>query len=169
MNIILAQLHSWSYLKTFKHLESWASSWHNDWHSCRLFFAPTLQQCFISDMHLNVFGNLSGKCNWLNLLFICTTSVTFCCFVFQHVQSVFSSIWTHLFPTNQMTAISQLIYGHHAILNKWATSWQNLFLPYVNNKGAHQPAHPCSMVSHFVVHCLDSIRPLLAKSKISGP
>ena len=23
----------------------------------------------------------------------------------------------------------------------WATAWENLFLPYANNKGADQPAH----------------------------
>ena len=49
----------------------------------------------------------------------------------------------------------------------WATSWENLFLPYTNNKGADQPAHPCSLVNAFVVRCLDSIIPLLAIIKIS--
>ena len=33
----------------------------------------------------------------------------------------------------------------------WATSWENLFLPYANNKGADQPAHPHSLISAFVV------------------
>ena len=28
---------------------------------------------------------------------------------------------------------------------------------YENNKGADQPAHLCSLISAFVVHCLDSI------------
>ena len=27
---------------------------------------------------------------------------------------------------------------------QWATSWENLFLPYANNKGADQPVHPRS-------------------------
>ena len=49
----------------------------------------------------------------------------------------------------------------------WATSWENLFMPYVNNKGADQPAHPCSLISTFVVCCLDSIISIHAKSKIS--
>ena len=30
------------------------------------------------------------------------------------------------------------------------------FMPYANNKGADQPAHPCSLISTFVVHCLDN-------------
>ena len=40
---------------------------------------------------------------------------------------------------------------------KWATSWENLFLPYVNNKGADQPAHPRSLISAFVICCSDCI------------
>ena len=39
----------------------------------------------------------------------------------------------------------------------WATSWKILFMSYVNNKGADQPAHPRSPISTFVVRCLDSI------------
>ena len=49
----------------------------------------------------------------------------------------------------------------------WATSWENLFMPYANNKGADQPAHPRSLISAFVVHCLDSIIPLVSLFKIS--
>ena len=32
----------------------------------------------------------------------------------------------------------------------WAMSWENLFMPYANNKGADQPAHPHSLISAFV-------------------
>ena len=49
----------------------------------------------------------------------------------------------------------------------WATSWENLFMLYVNNKGADQPVHPPSLISAFVVRCLDSIIPLLAIAQIS--
>ena len=28
---------------------------------------------------------------------------------------------------------------------------------YVNNKGTDHPVHPCSLISAFVVRCLDSI------------
>ena len=35
-------------------------------------------------------------------------------------------------------------------------------MPYANNKGADQPAHPRSLTSAFVVRYLDSIIPLLA-------
>ena len=42
-------------------------------------------------------------------------------------------------------------------------------LPYANNKGPDQPAHPRSLISAFVVRCLDSIIPLLVKAEISRP
>ena len=41
-------------------------------------------------------------------------------------------------------------------------------LPYANNKGADQPAHPRSLISAFVVRCLDSIIPLVSISEISS-
>ena len=37
-----------------------------------------------------------------------------------------------------------------------------------NNKGADQPAHPCSLISTFVVRYLDSIIPILAKLQDSS-
>ena len=42
-------------------------------------------------------------------------------------------------------------------------------MPYANNKGADQPAHPRSLISTFVVHCLDSMIPLVSISKIFKP
>ena len=50
----------------------------------------------------------------------------------------------------------------------WATSRENLFLPYANNKGADQPAHPCSLISIFIVCCLYSIISLVSISEISS-
>ena len=41
-------------------------------------------------------------------------------------------------------------------------------MPYANNKGADQPAHPRSLNSAFMVHCLDSIISLVSISKISS-
>ena len=41
------------------------------------------------------------------------------------------------------------------------------FMPYANNKGADQPAHPRSLISAFVVHCLDSIISLVSIFAIS--
>ena len=41
-------------------------------------------------------------------------------------------------------------------------------MPYANNKDADQPAHPCSLISVFIVRCLDSIIPLVSMSKISS-
>ena len=37
-----------------------------------------------------------------------------------------------------------------------------------NNKGADQPVHPRSLISAFVVHCLDSVMPPVSVTKISS-
>ena len=50
----------------------------------------------------------------------------------------------------------------------WATWWENLFLSYANSKDTDQPAHPRSLISVFVIRCLDSIIPLVSISKISS-
>ena len=39
---------------------------------------------------------------------------------------------------------------------------------YANNKGADQPAHPRSLISAFVVRCLDSVMSLVSVMKISS-
>ena len=39
-------------------------------------------------------------------------------------------------------------------------------MPYANNKGTDQPVHPCSLISTFVVRCLDSMICILALSKV---
>ena len=49
----------------------------------------------------------------------------------------------------------------------WASSWENLLLPYVNNKCADQPAHLRSLISIFVVRCLDSLIPPFSVFEIS--
>ena len=41
-------------------------------------------------------------------------------------------------------------------------------MPYANYKGADQPACPRSLISTFVVRCLDSIIPLVCMSQISS-
>ena len=39
-------------------------------------------------------------------------------------------------------------------------------MPYANNKGADQPAHPRSLISTFIVRCLDSTMCILGISKV---
>ena len=41
-------------------------------------------------------------------------------------------------------------------------------MPYANNTGADQPAHPRSLISPFAVHSLDSIMPVVSISEISS-
>ena len=42
-------------------------------------------------------------------------------------------------------------------------------MPYANNKGADQPGHLRSLISAFVIRCLDRIIPLLDIAEISRP
>ena len=42
------------------------------------------------------------------------------------------------------------------------------FLPYANNKGMDQPAHPCSLISAFVVCLLESVKLQVSIFKISN-
>ena len=53
--------------------------------------------------------------------------------------------------------------GNYALIEP--CSEKTCFMPYANNKGADQPAHPWSLISGLVVRCLDSI--IHAKSKIT--
>ena len=41
-------------------------------------------------------------------------------------------------------------------------------MAYANNKGTDQPAHPCRLISAFVVHCLDNVMSLVSVTKISS-
>ena len=41
-------------------------------------------------------------------------------------------------------------------------------MPYANNKGADQPAHPRRLISAFVVRCLYSVMFLVSVTKISS-
>ena len=52
----------------------------------------------------------------------------------------------------------------------WASSCQSLFMPYANNKGADQPAHPRSLISTFVVRFLGTVQYLyLLKPNFKTP
>ena len=41
-------------------------------------------------------------------------------------------------------------------------------MSYANNKGADQPAHPRSLISAFIIRCLDSVMSLVSVIKISS-
>ena len=61
----------------------------------------------------------------------------------------------------------QLIPGM-LILNVYEPGHEKMcFMSYANNKGADQTAHPCSLISAFVVRCLDSIISLDSIAEIS--
>ena len=85
--------------------------------------------------------------------------------VFFHERPQDSSILA--FQTISLISLSFCVIKENWIMFKGAMSWENLFMPYANNKGADQPAHPRSLISTFVVRCLDSIIPLVSIPEIS--
>ena len=63
--------------------------------------------------------------------------------------------------------VSDTLLNPYSMFLKSGPGDAKIFLvPYANNKGAYQPAHPCSLISTFVVRCLDSMICILALSKI---
>ena len=67
-------------------------------------------------------------------------------FDFLRAVSMSHAIYTsslNKFWNTMLLAIIVLL--HHICLtntNIWSTPWENLFMPYANNKGADQPVHP---------------------------
>ena len=53
---------------------------------------------------------------------------------------------------------------------EWYTGqfFLHVCVSYANNKVADQPAHPRSLISAFVVRCLDSVMSLVSVTKISS-
>ena len=88
----------------------------------------------------------------------------------SHIHFWFNAYCTNIHAMFQMYTINALTdleiisissynfkHLHHNCTLKehiWAMSWENLFMMYANNKGADQSAHPRSLISSFVVHCL---------------
>ena len=70
-----------------------------------------------------------------------------------------------------------LIMLHHRVINKCIACFNKFvyepghektyLMSYANHKGADQPAHPRSLISTFIVHCLDSILSLDSIAEIS--
>ena len=76
------------------------------------------------------------------------------------------------FNYNNLPNISQSKYFEnppvHEPLHVFGTGdAKTCLMPYANYKGADQPAHPLSLISTFVVRCLDSMICVLAISKVS--
>ena len=106
---------------------------------------------------------------------ICTGAISliFCfylrTFALYPAFNVITSLCFHLAfgPHSTFHDLLQSRMVHLKCLKIWATSWEIMFMPYANNKGANQPAHPRDLISAFVVRCLDSLILLLAIAEIS--
>ena len=87
------------------------------------------------------------------------------CYIFVIKWSVIKSLWLNqfgisFFMPNTDPRDGKACPNLTAMKNTWATSCENLFMPYAYNKDADQPVHPRS--DHvFVIRCLDSIISLI--------
>ena len=63
--------------------------------------------------------------------------------------------------------LETLTAGTNMIQANWALTRENLSSGRVNNKGAGQSAHPCSLISAFIFRSLESIISRHAKGEIS--
>ena len=109
--------------------------------------------------------------NWRNIeSFICMNSYyvnqcsttkdrkvqhTIVCKVSSQTYDQFSS-YVHLMNGYNIRSVHVIMWDSWWIVI-WVTSWEILFMPYVNNKGAYQPAHPRSLITIFIIRCLDNI------------
>ena len=92
------------------------------------------------------------------------------CFHIQSRKNLHYSISdkkVHLTPLQRNESV-QFVRMEESTKHIWATSWETLFMPYANNKGTDQPAHLRSLISAFVVCCLDSIIPLVSICELSS-
>ena len=74
------------------------------------------------------------------------------------VRNWFSE-WDVLINDRGLRDVTKLLGPGHA---------KTCFMPYANNKGADQTAQMRSLISAFIVRCLDSIIPLVSLSEISS-
>ena len=76
-----------------------------------------------------------------------------------------------LMVSQNIKVLSQILYVREVInLNYYLSHvMRKPVLPFANNKGADQPAHPCSLISASIVRCLGSVilLPVFAIAEIS--
>ena len=97
-------------------------------------------------------------------------------FLMTRLNYVAGTHWNHLAEVILMSTHNICFYGEirkiiHKLshiptlsvlfVNTFATSCQNLIMPYANNKGTDQPGHLHSLISTFFTRCQDSIIPII--------
>ena len=82
------------------------------------------------------------------------------------LKFMFLHFWETKSHTEWLHTLDHCWFCFNRFLRSEPRPEKSCFWPNANNKGADQPAHPRSLISTFVVHYLDSIIAILAKSKI---
>ena len=71
----------------------------------------------------------------------------------------------YCFSVNKMVGTKDILLGNNYLVE--VIMCENWTFLHANNKGADQPAHPCSLASTCVIHYQESIVVKLAQCKIS--
>ena len=76
--------------------------------------------------------------------------------------------WAHSKDSDKTGPICRLIWVFvgrifHSV-SIWATSWENLFMPYANNKGSDQPMHLCSQHLCYLLPVISLVSKLVISS-----
>ena len=131
------------------------------WATCKT--REALEIYFFNNSDLDTTRGCTMQCQ--KNIFTKYTTEIIACYKLSLFEYYTTCLWTCLFVYSIPSAhINGVMLG---CFNNWATSWKNLFMPYVNNKGADQPANPRSLISAFIVRCLDSIIYLVSIFAIS--
>ena len=147
------------------------NAWQNIWPLCfiaYLFFIPPPHQYVNwkksdpsphpahTHTHTHTFkwlGPLSGRFGKCTNDFVSKSSH----FSWESANHFFAGMWWEKQPDRSNWVFNTIEPGHE----------KRCLMPYANNKGADQPAHPRSLNSAFVVHFLDSIISLDSIAEIS--
>ena len=95
---------------------------------------------------------------WLNLLFRILFYRGFQCYCHCVRVSISPRLLFVLFRKSWWPCAEQDLFfwlSHWVVLYLMSRHEKKLFVPYRNNNGADQPVHPRSLISAFVVRCLD--------------
>ena len=110
-----------------------------------------------TSLKLEALGASKVNCNYLLYSFSLSPTCEILCSMFCLLF-----VWMKSTKTGTTIMYGLLQYYHRSHVMR------NLFMPYANNKGADQPAHLHSLISTFVVRCLDSITSLVSILAISS-
>ena len=87
-------------------------------------------------------------------------------FSYFFLQFHTTKLMKFLFSNNKATRYISICYAYDVLI-KWAPSRKILLSVFASNKGADQSAHPCRLISAFVIRSLESTLSKLDTDEVS--